>query len=604
MKNTMKKVISMLLILAMAIPMLAVCATAASITTPTVTTPGATAEENFDNATISEGVLTTDSGWSLALEDKTKSETEITIEDGAMKYAAFNNAVYRLSAPTTVESNTYTFTGRVKVTAWPGAPYVMTIFCTDIRSPFDNIARLFGQSNPAVQTYNTAESAKTASHSFNYNEWLNFKIVRNGTSMTFTVWAEGTDEPADPSVVSTLTNANAGLPGIRLQTAAQDVVNESYVYLDDLKVVVPDITTPGQTTTTEDPEEDLLPNQWESSVVTFDEPFSTTDQDPNNWWVRVEKGDGSKFKVENGVGVYSTDNTQDNNNIIVYAPKAMDNYTYRAEVFFDKLTTSGYYTLALSVGDGVSNSFRFQVGSAAIRLASIQGGSNVVENIAIDTNAFIGNKILCEVTRHGTEATASFTAVDADGKILKTVTMSMTTELTEPKAPSFRFQSDKAPAGATATIDNIVIDNTSGEICVVGAQASVETANDANDDKFAVRFVAVVGADKYNKQGFKVVATTADGEKTFTVDNCELHDAIIASTTAGTATYTAQALGGRYLIAVTIYDIPKSVGSVDFTVEAFGECDEYTYTSDNATCTATVATDGTVTIAKTVADVE
>lgn len=603
MKNTMKKVISMLLILAMAIPMLAVGATAATVITPDVVTPGASAEENFDEATIEGGVLTTNSGWVLQHED-TKAESTVAIEEGALKYTVAQNAVYRLYAPQAVSSNNYTFTGRVKITAWPGKAYQMVVFAADINSPFDNIARLYGNSGAQVQTYNSKESAKTATEPFTYNEWMNFKFERMGENLNFTVWAEGTQEPTDPSITSVLTNATAGLPGIRLQTANDSVDNESYVYLDDLKVVCPEITTPGSTTTTEDPEADLLPNAWASSVLTFDEAFSTTENDPANWWLRVEKGSANAFKVENGVGVYATSNPDGSNNISVFAPKAMDNYTYRMEVTFDNLTTGGYYTLSLSIGNGANNAFRFQVGAGAIYAAGIAGGQIAVPNITLDKEIFLGNKILCEVTRKGTEATATFTAVDADGKVLKTVNMAMTTELTEPMAPSFRFQSDKAPVGATATIDNLVIDNTSGEICVVGAQASVETANNASDDKFAVRFVAVVNTDRYTQQGFQVVAKTADGEKTFEVDNCELHDFITASTTAGTEAYSAQDLGGRYLIAVTIYDIPKSVGSVDFTVVAIGACEEYAYISDDATCTATVATDGTVTIAKTVADAE
>ena len=145
-------------------------------------------------------------------------------------------------------------------------------------------------------------------------------------------------------------------------------------------------------------------------------------------------------------------------------------------------------------------------------------------------------------------------------------------------------------------MDNLYLENTVGKINVVGAQASIET--DAADERFAVRFIATIDSRDYLKAGFAIKATTADNTvKEWSLDTCTAYDSIIANDAAGTAKYTAQDLGGKYLIAVTINNIPKSVGSVTFDLSAFCSDAANTFTSGVVDVVATVNADGTVTLA-------
>jgi hypothetical protein len=135
------------------------------------------------------------------------------------------------------------------------------------------------------------------------------------------------------------------------------------------------------------------------------------------------------------------------------------------------------------------------------------------------------------------------------------------------------FYNDPGTTGATNVfyIDNIRYENTTGKLDVVGVQ-STAVAN----DKYSVRFIGTVNSTHaYDKLGFEVVASYTEGgvakTKTFKLDTCQVYTSILASG-AGNAPYVVSAsqLGGEYLIALNITDIPSDLGEISFTVKAFG----------------------------------
>ncbi len=122
-------------------------------------------------------------------------------------------------------------------------------------------------------------------------------------------------------------------------------------------------------------------------------------------------------------------------------------------------------------------------------------------------------------------------------------------------------------ADASVYFDNYRLENIASGLSCVAAQTS-----DVTDGKYAVRFIGTVDSEQYTKVGFHVVASYEEnGEekhRKFVLEDCTVYTSILAS--YGNAVYTAADLGGKYLIALSIYDIPASYGSIVFDVKATG----------------------------------
>ena len=127
----------------------------------------------------------------------------------------------------------------------------------------------------------------------------------------------------------------------------------------------------------------------------------------------------------------------------------------------------------------------------------------------------------------------------------------------------------------------------------VGAQASTVA-----DGKYAVRFIGALNTEAYAKAGFEVVANYGNGEsKTFLIDTCRGYTGILAS--YGNEIFTAQDLGGKLLIALSIKNIPTSVGEITFTVKALAyENGAATPNESNAVTVKAVVDGDTVTLVK------
>ena len=118
---------------------------------------------------------------------------------------------------------------------------------------------------------------------------------------------------------------------------------------------------------------------------------------------------------------------------------------------------------------------------------------------------------------------------------------------------------------AVVCLDNVVFHQGSQQVTTVGAQTSAIAEN-----KFATRFIGAIDTRDFATVGFKVTATYTEGgvevSKTFNKKDCTLHTSITANTARCVEEYTAEELGGKYVFALTIYDIPADITDLKFEV--------------------------------------
>lgn len=96
-----------------------------------------------------------------------------------------------------------------------------------------------------------------------------------------------------------------------------------------------------------------------------------------------------------------------------------------------------------------------------------------------------------------------------------------------------------------------------------GAQASA-----VENDKYSVRFLGAIDSLDYAKVGVKLAVRTAGGAGELTRETTTVYGAINAG--FGAEEVSANALGGNYMIALAVKDIPVSVGEVLFDVTFYG----------------------------------
>ena len=134
--------------------------------------------------------------------------------------------------------------------------------------------------------------------------------------------------------------------------------------------------------------------------------------------------------------------------------------------------------------------------------------------------------------------------------------------------PGFRLMFSGTVNGEIS-MDNVSYKTFDGSINFVGAQKSTTVAA---DNTYAVRFIGTVDSLDYTTVGFQIKATyTENGQtvtRTFNKTDCKVYTSITASEADNIESYTAEDLGGNYLIALSIYGIPVSAGDVTFEITA------------------------------------
>lgn len=142
----------------------------------------------------------------------------------------------------------------------------------------------------------------------------------------------------------------------------------------------------------------------------------------------------------------------------------------------------------------------------------------------------------------------------------------------------------KAKPGVTLHIDDICVYNKAlskaevGQIytvprspVVVGCQ---DTGVDANG-MYAVRLIATIADLNYTEAGFSVeIRYQKDGtpvKKTVNKPCAAAYESLIANTDGKIKRVEATELGGQYLIALTVEEIPSEIGEIIFDVIAYGK---------------------------------
>lgn len=102
---------------------------------------------------------------------------------------------------------------------------------------------------------------------------------------------------------------------------------------------------------------------------------------------------------------------------------------------------------------------------------------------------------------------------------------------------------------------------------VAPANVQAQTRVDAGKKTFDVRFCAVLDSLDYSEVGFEIVAKDASGQelKKARFATAEVYESVLALGTP----VTAGELGGAYLIAYKITEIPEAVGAVTFEITAY-----------------------------------
>lgn len=198
----------------------------------------------------------------------------------------------------------------------------------------------------------------------------------------------------------------------------------------------------------------------------------------------------------------------------------------------------------------------------------VHSGETVIEvkNIAVYAGNVAGPKITFE-SEDGTtlgvqsatigDEITEFPTVDApEGKIVKWFH----------KGTNIVVNTPYVVSTAKATLVAKVIDLNAIE--VAGMQYT--TKSSANTQ--SIRFIATIHTLQAMDTGFVVTAKYMDGstlkEKEFKVNSKTVYTAITTTENGTVKSVTAEELGGTYLVAISIDDVPATIGQIDFYVTA------------------------------------
>ena len=110
---------------------------------------------------------------------------------------------------------------------------------------------------------------------------------------------------------------------------------------------------------------------------------------------------------------------------------------------------------------------------------------------------------------------------------------------------------------------------------IAGCQDTYNAGALTDDTKYDVRFISTIQTLDYTEAGYIIEMSYVDDgmpvEKTKEFKCMSAYTALTASTAGDIGYITAESLGGEYLLALTIGDIPTSIGEVTFKVTAYGK---------------------------------
>ena len=555
MKNTTRKLLALLLTLVMIVPMFAF----PNVSAETATQPFAfDFEDDADLANLSGS----DSPYLSRVTDAENN--------GVLMYKGTWRQTFVI-APKNFESSTvWTMSGDIKF-ATAAAKNYHGFYFEPSYGKTDNIFMLLNDAGSGQYAkYNTDNAMK--SNAFTVGAWYSFEMIRNGNTLSLNLWAKGSDKPELPMMTVALTTfANtATVPGIGSTNfnGEESAQLQSELYMDNL------------TFTHEAGWGGVRDDFNNQNNGAFNASLSSLTC-LNDGGTTGVAGDADKYFVLSG-GKYRFSRAD---MISAY-------YTVSTDIYFDfeSLSNSsiGFYFYA-DGGDWAKNALQifYQTGGFYIDTQKVS---------SVTTKTWYHIEIAREGTQFSVKIWEKGTA-EPD-----TATYTKTLDTAAAKVPMLRaakFTSD----AVSVRFDNINFVNTTAEhIKYAGVQSSVETPNDAADTTFAMRFLATVDSAKYADARFNVTATYTENGSTYTKtfltpQKCVAYSSILEYTEQGIKEWEAGDLGGNYLIALNVTDIPKSVGTVQFHVEIYCKSSGGGAVNDSYVVTATVNADGTIAIA-------
>ncbi len=625
MKNTMKKFLALLLTVVMTASMFVVGTGAVELN----------AAETFTGAELDDkDNLTTTSGW-YGVRETSTTDVEVALTDGAFVWTpGANGTNYQLKAPDTLVGNYYTLTAELTIsgvlTGNTSVNYSQITF--GINNGGDANTTL-GSNNLRIMVYpnNTEDAAKDAQvilqavcggqvdKAATYNltteeiaraleNTVTVTFARNGISATLTI------SDANGVIASTTTyefHGEALVPGIRLQSGGAD--GEVYT-IDNL-----DWQMTG---------EDLSEKVWSATTQNFDSVTMNGNYFNNNGWVSTNEGstpDVTANKVDGALALKGNPTSSAASVYLLDVPSTFTDktWTFTGELNFSNYVADQYARVFIRAQGSSNNAVTIHISSSDVQVGFMNETAGNWGEKRTFTDKYMGTDVQFMLVREGRELTFSIWEKDNYSNTVETFSRFIVVdgsgvnyENYRTATPDIRVQYAKGLTATetnpipTITIDDLRLENIASDVNLIGAQASVETAEAAlsetktqfEDNTYAVRFVGTIDSLAYSNAGFRVVASAPDGTvlKSWTLDTCTALKSIVGMTENGTVDYTAQELGGNYLIALTVTGIPKTeAANVIFQVQAFTTSvdGEYVYNSTIGTCTATVAADGTVSLA-------
>ena len=615
MKQTLKRMLAVTLSLLMMTSMLIV----GNAENDTVTI-----SEDFTGAELTEaGVLTTQSGWT-GKREVAANAVQTTLTDGAFTWTAKEGGFnYRLYAPEAAISDTYTWTASLKVSEQGERGYSQISFGLNSADVVANRIQIMVNSangdvgggkglihlqafvsGASVGSYTMTDAQKAAF----IGNTVTVTFVRAGEEASMTVTA------ADGTELGTLSATFAGLsataPGIRLQSGGitgtdhdEDGTPDGFpIYtLDNL--VIEKVIPPT-------PVENILPDTWQATTLELTDltPKVSGEFTAENGWAGKQEQQAMLAEIAVADGKLAhTGQTGDGKNsaYLIVSPEAFvqDTYSFTGELKL-AFNSNDYYRIFIRPFKNAKDCALIHVSDKNLQVGFFNAaGNGWAENQTVSGPAnYMDKDLQFKLVRDGANMSFSLWVKGDEANTAIKFTHTAADANNTATNPDIRVQTGKnTTAAPTIYLSNLRLDTLLGEIGVVGAQASVETANDAADTTFAVRFVSAIDSAAYGSAGYRIVAKDAENNtlKEWTINTTKAYDAILGETLHGTEAYTAEELGGNKLTAVTVYNIPKSLGTVNFEVQCFCVAPDGVteYYSNIGTCAATVGADGTVTLA-------
>ena len=555
MKNTTRKLLALLLTLVMTVPMFAFP------TAVTAETATQTISLDFEDDAYLTALSGSDSPYLSKVLD--------TDNNSVLLYKGGWRQNFVIAPKNFSNSTVWAMSGDVKFATNAAKNYHGFYF----EPAYGNTSDIFMLMNDASsgQYVKYYTDVSTKSNVFTVGEWYSFEVVRYGETVSFNLWAKGSDKPEFPIMTVTLVaHANtATIPGIGSTNFNGDESDglQSELYMDNL-TFTKDVSWAGVSENFNNQSSNVFDSSLSSLTCANDGGSVSIAGEPDKYFVLS----GGKYKFSR-------------------ADMLSSSYTVNSDIYFDfdSLSNSsiGFYFYA-DGGDWANNALQifYQTGGFYI-------DSQKVASVTTKTWYHI------EIARMGTQFSVKIWekgTAEPD-----TVTYTKTISTTAAKVPMLRVAKFTSDA-VSIRLDNLnFINTTADHIKYAGAQASVETPNDETDTTFAVRFLATIDSTKYADARFNVTATYTDPEdgntytKTFlTPQKCVAYTSILEYKDQKIEKWEASDLGGNYLVALNVTDIPKKVGTVNFHVEMYCKNSTGGTVTDSYVVTATVKDDGTI----------